>query len=289
MFRFRSHEAAPFSPKPAKRFTKHIRNRSSAFADGVSNTLKRASCRIPSNKPEIPAELCPSCVEYVIDRSELPVHDISLITSLSLVFDGLCPYQELHVAEILGMIGGLYRLELLDFWNTPSFYGVLAEKAQFQLKYFACESPLFDSLLRFLSTQRHLLEFTYLARSPETQPISDHRGEEVLHTIQTLSTTAPLLLYPQLDPTSLQHLEYIGGDQSLREEVRAIEKIYRLGPQLSSLRFMWGAGRTETFLDVTKFFCIAANTSSIKYIYLSDVSRTVSNFLQVPSLFVPYK
>jgi len=292
MFGFRSHEVArssPCPPKTSKRFTKHIRNKSSTFTDGVSNTLKRASRRISSNKHAIPAELCPSCVEYVIDRSEVPVHDVSLITSLSLAFDGVCPHQELHIAEILGMMGGLYHLELLDVRITPYFYAVLTEKAQFRLEYFACESPLFDSLLRFLSTQRHLLEFTYLARSLETQAISHPCGEEVLHTIQTLSTTAPLLLSPQLDPTSLQHLEYIGGDQSLREEARAIEKIYRLGPQLQSLRFMWGAGKTETFLDVTKFFCIAANTSSIKYIHLSDVSKNVSDFPRTPLLFVPYE
>jgi len=283
MFGFRSHDPAqsfPSPPKSTKRFTKGIRNRSSTFTDGVSNTLKRASRRISSNKPEIPAKLCPSCVGYVIDHSEVPVHDVSLITSLSLAFDGLCPHQELHVAEVLGMMGGLYRLELLDIRITPYFYAVLAERAQFRLEYFACESPLFDSLLLFLSTQRHLLQFAYLARSLETQTTSHPRGEDVLHTVQTLSTTAPFLLSPQFDPTSLRHLEYIGGDQSLREEVRAIEKIYQLGPQLRSLRFVWGAGRTETFLDVTKFFCIAANSSLIKYIYLSDVSRNVSNSLR---------
>ena len=280
MFGFRSHEttqSTSCSPRSAKRFTKHIRNRSSAFTDGVSNTLKRASRRISPNQLDSPAELCPSCVEYVIDRSEDPVRDISLVTSLSLTFDGLCPYQELHVAEILGMMGGLLRLELLDVRTTPWFYAILAERAQFQLEHFTCDSLLFDSLLRFLSTQSHLLEFTYLTQSLEIQTTSHPRGEGVLHSVQTLSTTAPFLLHPQLDPTSLRHLEYIDGGQSLKEEVRAIEKIYQLGPQLRSLRFMWGAGRTETFLDVTKFFCIAANTSFIKYIYLSDVSRNVGD------------
>ena len=285
----RSHEATqstPCSPKSTKRFTKHLRNRS--FTEGISNTLKRASRRISSNKPEISAELCPSCVEYVLDRSEDPVHDVSLVTSLSLTFDGLCPYQEPHVAEILGTMGGLYRLELIDVRITPWFYAMLAERAQFQLEYFACDSLLFDSLLRFLSTQPYLLEFIYLARSLGIPATPHPRGEDVLHTVQTLSTTAPLLLHPQLDSTSLRHLDYIGGGQSLREEVRAIEKIYELGQQLRSLRFTWGGGRTETFLDVTKFFCIAANTSLIEYIYLSDVSRNVSDPLQIPSLFVPY-
>ena len=281
MFRFLSPEATQHSPcslTSSRSFTKHIRNRSSTFTDNVSYTIKRASRRLSPNKPEVPAELCPSCVEYVLDRSDDAVQDIRLITSLSLAFDESCPHQELHVAEILGMTGELYRLELLDVRTTPCFYAMLAERAQFRLESFACESPLFDTLLRFLSTQQYLLEFTYLARSLETQPTTRLYGQEVLHTVQTLSTTAPLLLYPQLDPASLRHLEYIGGGQSLREEVRAIERIYRLAPQLRSLRFMWGSGRTETFLDVTKFFCIAANTPEIKHIYLSDVSRNVSDF-----------
>jgi len=281
MFGLRSPGVAGFPPcssKSTKRFTKHIRNKSSAFTDNISNTLKRASCRTSSNNKEIHSELCPSCVEYVLDRSEDPVHDIHLVTSLALTFDGLCPQQELHVAEILCVMVGLYHLELLDARATPRFYAMLAERARFRLEYFACESPLFDTLLRFLSTQRHLLGFTYLSRSPDTQTTTRVRGQEVLHTVQALSTTAPLLLHSQLDSTSLRHLEYIGGGQSLREEVRAIEKIYRLGPQLRSLRFVWGAGGTGTFLDVTKFFFIAMNTSSIKYIYLSDISRNVSDF-----------
>ena len=173
MFGFRSHEATrpfPSSPKSAKRSTKDIRNRSSTFTDGVSNTLKRASRRISLNKPEIPAKLCPSCVEYVIDRSEVPVRDLSLITSLSLAFDGLCPHQELHVAEVLGMIEGLHRLELLDIRITPWFYAVLAERARFRLEYSACESPLFDSLFRFLSAQRDLLGFTRFSRDPDDKP-----------------------------------------------------------------------------------------------------------------------
>ena len=116
MFGFRCLKVARCSPglKPSERFTKRVRNRSSAFADSVSGTLKRATRRISLKKPEIPVELCPSCVEYVFDRSEDPIRDIRLITSLSLTFDGSCPRQELHIAEILGIIGGLYRLELFD-------------------------------------------------------------------------------------------------------------------------------------------------------------------------------
>ena len=74
----------------------------------------------------------------------------------------------------------------------------------------------------------------------------------------------------------------------MREEVRAIEKIHQLGPQLRSLRFIWGAGRAETFLDVTKFFCIAKNIPSIRHIYLSDVSQNVSNVPRVCSTFTTY-
>ena len=290
MFGFRCLKVARCSPglKPSG-FTKSIWNRSSAFAESVSGTLKRTSRRTSLKKPEILAELCPSCVEYILDQSEDPIRDIRLITSLSLTFDGSCPQQELHIAEILGTIGGLYRLELLDVRITPHFYAMLTERAQFRLEYFACESPLFSTLLHFLSTQRHLLEFTYLARSPETQTATRVRGQEVLHTVQTLSTTASLLLHPQLDTTSLRRLEYTSGGRDLKEEVRAIEKIHQLGPRLRSLRFMWGAGRTETFLDVTKFFCIAKNTSSIKYVYLSDISRNVSDFPQAWSVFVVNK
>ena len=186
-------------------------------------------------------------------------------------------------------MGGLYRLELLDVRITPDFYAVLAKRAQFRLEYFACESPLFDTLLRFLSTQRYLLEFTYLAGFLETQTTTRVRGPEVLHTVQTLSTTAPLLLHPQLDTSSLRHLEYVSGGHGLGKEAQAIERIYRLGPQLRSLRFMCGVGRTQTFLDVTKFFCIATNTSSIKYIFLSDISQNVSKFLWTYSTFVSDK
>ena len=291
MFRSRSSDVAQLSPcssKSTKRFTKRIRNSSSAFTDNVSSTLKRTTRRISLSKPQVPAELCPSCVEYVLDRSEDPVHDIRLVTSLSLTFDGLCHHQEFHVAEILGTMGGLYRLELLDVRTTPCFYAMLAETAQFQLEYFACESPLFETLIRFLSTQRYLLEFTYLARSLETQATTRLRTQDILHTIQTLSTTAPILLHPQSDLTSLRRLEYLGGGQSLREEVRAIEKIYRVGPQLRSLRFMWGAGRAGTFLDVTKFFCIAKNTPLIKHIYLSDISRNVSGYPPLSSISTAY-
>lgn len=288
---FQSLKVARCSPdlKPSERFTKRIRNRSSAFANNVLGTLERTSRRISLKKSEIPAELCPSCVEYILDQSEDPIRDIRLITSLSLTFDGSCLQQELHIAEILGIIGGLYRLELFDVRITPHFYAMLTERAQFRLEYFACESPLFNTLLHFLSTQRYLLEFTHLARSPETQTATRVHGQEVLHTVQTLSTTASLLLHPRLDTTSLRRLEYTSCGRDLKEEVRAIEKIHQLGPQLRSLRFMWGAGRTETFLDVTKFFCIAKNTSSIKYIYLSDVSRNVSDFPQAWSIFVVNK
>ena len=292
MFGFRNPDVikrSPGSSKSTKRFTKRMRDVPSTFTDTVSNTLKRASRRILSNKPEIPTELCPDCVEYVLGRSGDPVHDIRLITSLPLVFDGLCPHQELHIAKILATMENLSCLELPDDRIQPSFYTMLTERAQFQLEYLACKSPLSDSLLRFLYTQRHLLEFTYLARSPETQDTTRARGQGILYTVQTLSTTPSLLLHPRLDTTSLRHLEYMGGGQSLREEVRAIEKIYRLGPQLRSLRFMWGTGRTETFLDVTKFFCIATNTPSIKHIYLSDISRNVRGFPQPRSMFATYK
>jgi hypothetical protein len=278
MFGFCSPQVAQRSPGSSaltKGFTTRIRDGSRIFTDIVSNTLKRASRQLSLNKPEIPAELCPRCVEYVLDRSQDPIHDIRSVTSLSLAFDGPCLQQELHVAETLSMMGGLRRLELLDVRITPSFYAILAERAQFQLECFACESPLFESLLCFLSTQQHLLKFAYLTRSLETEPTTRVCGQEFLHTTQTLSTTAPLLLHPQLDAASLRHLEYMGFGQSLRGEIRAIEKICRLAPQLRSLRFVWGAGRTETFLDVTKFFCIATNTSSIKHIYLSDISRNV--------------
>jgi len=273
------------SSKSNKRFAKRIRNKTSTLFDNVSNTLRRASRQILSTRSGIPTELCPDCVEYVLNRSEDPVHDIRLVTSLSLSPGGLCPQQEFHVAEMLCMMGGLYHLELLDIRTTPDFYALLAERAQFRLECFVCESPLFDTLLWFLSTQRHLREFTHLAGSLATHTATRVRGPQVLDTVQTLSATAPLLLHPQLDPSSLRHLEYMGGGQGLGEEVRAIEKIYQLGPQLRSLRFMWGAGRTETFLDVTKFFCIAKNTSSIKYIYLSDVSRNASDFPRTYSMF----
>ena len=276
------------SSRSAKIFTNRIRNRSSTLTIDVSSVLKQASRRMSLNEPEIPSELCPNCVEYVLEQSEHPVHDVRLAVSLSLTFDGSCPQQELHVAEILGMMEGLYRLEILDARTTPYFYAMLAERAQFRLDYFACESPLFDTLLRFLSTQRHLLEFTYLPRPLKTQTKTRVRDQEVLNSVQTLSTTASLLLHPQLDATSLRHLEYVGGGQGLREEVRAIEKIHQLGPQLRSLRFIWGAGRAETFLDVTKFFCIAKNTPSIKHIFLSDVSRNVSNVPRVCSTFATY-
>ena len=260
MFGFRSPETArlpPYSSKPTKRFIKRIRSRS-------SNAL--------------PAELCSSCVQYVLDRSEDPTHDIRLVTSLSLTFDGPCPRQEFHVAQIVGMMEGLYHLAILDFRIMPWFYTSLAEKARFQLEYFSCESPLSETLLRFLATQQQLLEFTYFSQSIETQT-TRVRGQDVLHSVQTLSTTAPLLLHPQLHAASLRHLDYKGGGQSLKEEVRAIEKIHLLGPQLQSLRFTWGFGKTETFLDVTKFFFIATNTPKIKHIYLSDVSRNVGDFL----------
>ena len=143
-------------------------------------------------------------------------------------------------------------------------------------------------LLRFFSTQRHL-EFTYLSRLSDTQTTTRVRAQDVLHIVHTLSTTVPLLLHPQLGDTSLRRLEYISGGQSSREEVRAIEKIYHLGPQLRSLRFAWGAGRTWTFLDVTRFFCIAMNTSSIKHIYLSDTSRNVGDFPQACLISTTYK
>lgn len=279
MFRFQSLETAePFhcSSTSTKKFTRHIRTTSSVFKDNVSKTLKRASRRVSSNEFEIPAELCSSCVEHVLDRSEDSVNDIRFVTSLSLTFDGLCPQQEFHIARILGTMGGLNRLQVIDVRTTPCFYATLAERVHFQLRYFTCGSPLFDALFHFLSTQRHLLEFTYLARSPETRSETQVCSQEILRSVQTLDTTAPLLLHPQLDVTSLRHLVYVGGGQGVGEEVRAIEKIYRLGPQLRSLRFMWGAGRTETFLDVTKFFCIAANTPSVEHLYFSDISPNVS-------------
>ena len=281
MFGFQSPEISQpcrSSLKSTNKITKHIRTTSSTFKDNVSKTLKRASRRALSNGLETPRELCSSCVEYVLGRSEDSVHDVSLVTSLSLTFDGSCPQQEFHIARILGVMGGLDRLEVIDVRTTPSFYATLADRAHFQLHYFACASPLFDTLLLFLSSQRQLLEFTYLARSLEIQTEHQVHCQEILHSVQTLNTTSHLLLYPRLNVTSLRHLTYVGGGQSLREEVRAIENIYRLGPQLLSLRFMWGAGRTETFLDVTKFFSIAANTSLIEHLYLSDVSRNVSGF-----------
>lgn len=281
MFGFQSPDIAQpchRSSSSTKKFTKHIRTASSAFKDNVSKTVRRAGRRVSSNGLETPSELCSGCVEYILDRSDNSVHDIRLVTSLSLVFDGSCPLQELHIARILGTMGGLVRLEVIGPRTTPSFYSTLAQKARFQLEYFACGSPLFDTLLDFLSTQQHLLEFAHLARSLEAQTGTWVHGQEILHSVRTLGTTARLLLCPRLNVPSLRHLTYVGGGQSLREEVRAIEHIYRLGPQLQSLCFMWGAGRTETFLDVTKFFCIASNTPSVEHLYLSEISRHVSGW-----------
>lgn len=264
------------SSKSTKRFTKHIRTTSAALKDNVSKKLKRASRRISMNELEIPSELCSNCVEHVLHRSEDSVDDIRLVTSLSLTFDGSCSQQEFHIGHILGMMGGLNRLEVTDARTTPRFFATLVQKAYFQLEYFACGSPLFDTLLHFLSTQRQLLEFTSLPQSLEVQAGAPVRGQEILHSVQTLNTTARLLLYPRLNVASLRDLTYVGGGQSLGEELRAIEKIYQLGPQLRSLRFVWGAGRAETFLDVTKFFCIATNTSSVEHLSLSDISQNVS-------------
>lgn len=224
MFRLQSAETSQLfqcSSKP----TKHARSGSSTFRNNVSSALKRASRRISPIRLEIPPEHCSSCVRYALDRSEDPAPDIRLATSLSLAFDGSCPQQELHVAQILG--------SMREFPRVP--------------------------------------------------------GQDVLRTAQTLSATAPLLLHPQLSTASLRHLEYVGGGQSFGEEVRAIERIYQLGPQLRSLRFIWGAGRTETFLDVTKFFCIATNTSSIRHLCLSDISRNVSNVFRICSMFAAHR
>ena len=165
---------------------------------------------------------------------------------------------------------------------------MFAERAQFQLEHFTRESFPFDTLLRFLFIQRHLLECTYLTRSLEARTTTQVRGQEILCIVQTLSTTASLLLHPQLDATSLRRLEYIGDGQSSREGVRVIEEIYHLGPRLRSLRFMWGGGKTETFRDVTKFFRITTNTPMIKHIYLSDTSRNVSDFHQASPIFAIY-
>ena len=279
MIGFRSPEAAqcsPGSPNPTKTFTKRIRNRSSAFIDSVLSALERPNRRASSEESETRAELCPRCLEYVLDQSWNPVRDARLVTSLSLAFDGLCPQQEPHIAEVLGTMESLRHLELLDVRITSDFYAMLAERVQFRLEYFTCKSPPFDSLLRFLSTQRRLLEVTFLGRPLETQALTRVYGQEVLCTVQTLSTTAPLLLHPRLNAASLRHLEYIGGGQSLREEARAIKKICQFGPQLRSLRFIWNTGRAETFLDVTKFFSIAASTPSIKYMALLGINRNVS-------------
>ena len=279
MIGFRRPEAAkrsPGSPNPTKTFTKRIRNRSSVFIDSVLSALERSNRRVSSEESETRTGLCPLCLEYVLDRSWDPVCDVRLVTSLSLAFDELCPQQEPHIAEVLGTMESLRHLELLDVRITSDFYAILAERVQFQLEHFTCKSPPFDSLLRFLSTQRRLLEVTFLGRPLETQALTRVYGQEILCTVQTLSTTASLLLHPRLNAASLRHLEYIGGGQSLREEARAIKKICQLGPQLRSLRFIWGTRRAETFLDVTKFFCIAANTSSIKYMALSGISRNVS-------------
>ena len=100
------------------------------------------------------------CAKYVLDQLEDPVHDIRLVTSLSLAFGGSFTRQELRVAEILDVMGGPYRLEVLDVRTTPYFFAMLAERSQPRLEDLMYESPLFDTPLRFLSTQRHLLEFT---------------------------------------------------------------------------------------------------------------------------------
>ena len=129
-----------------------------------------------------------------------------------------------------------------------------SRRTQFRFEYFACESPLFDILLPFLSTQRHICGFAL-------------HEPEALHNVQASSTTSPLLLHPQLDTSSLRRLEYMSHDQSLREEVRAIERIYRLRPQLRSLWFVWDAGKicaSPSFLHRDEY----------PYIYLSDISRT---------------
>ena len=59
-----------------------------------------------------------------------------------------------------------------------------------------------------------------------------------------LSTAALILLHPQLHAASLRHLDYRGGGQSFKKEVRAIEKIH-LGPRLQSLRVHLGRRTDE--------------------------------------------
>ena len=134
------------------------------------------------------------------------------------------------------------------------------------------------------SSPNDIYSNTRISRSLEARATPQVRGREILCIIQTLSTTASLYY----THTTLRHLEYISSGQSLRGRVRAIKEIYHLGPRLRSLRFMWGAGRTETFLDVTKFFHIATNTPLIKHIYLSDISGNVSDFHQASPIFAIY-
>lgn len=78
---------------------------------------------------------------------------ILVLLPLSLIFDESRPWQELHVAAILGTMEALHYLELLDVRITGCFYTVFTERVHFRFERFACKSPLFDPLLHFLFTQ----------------------------------------------------------------------------------------------------------------------------------------
>ena len=157
------------------------------------------------------------------------------LSPLFLSFDGLCPQQEHHAVQTRGRSAA---------WKSPTStpLHVFTQHSQ-RGRNSSSSTPrvafsLFDTLFHLLSTQRHLLKFMHPARSLRPQTGTRVQGQGILHSVQTPCATAPLT-----EGSLFAEPDVCGCRQGLREEVRTVEKIYRLEPHLRSLRFMWGPRR----------------------------------------------
>jgi hypothetical protein len=245
----------------------------------LSKNLKKAGRNLYVGNDEIDLGCidCSLCFPLIHHHSETLSRSWVSLTSLNLTLTRVCPMEQNHITSSLCAMPNLTRLALYGVLSPELLYSRLEKRAQFTLDYFGSDSVVTESLIKFLGRQSELTECSLLAASKVPyKKAFQKRTVSALSKVTLLQATAVVLTEPLFDFHSLRRLEFVGQSQNLDDQVRAVNKIHELSPQLESLRFKWDTGKVGTFLDVTKFTKVAKCAGALRYIQMIGVDQNVS-------------
>lgn len=222
---------------------------------------------------------CSQCTDVILRHVDIaPVQNWFDLTAINLTFTKDCRLEQEHVASSFCKMKNLRHLALFGTTSDESqvLYSRLAKQAQFKLESFGSDSDIVEGLLKFLATQPNVIECSLLPKFNVPFKTRKSTIYTALSNVKILQATAIVLTEAQFDLRSVRRLEYVGDSNQLDDQIRAVARIFRLGPQLEVLRFRWDEGKCETFLDVTKFAEIAKCIPRIRHLELINVDKNVS-------------